>query len=160
MKIIKITVDGICMISYQFPSSLDTLLWTYRISCGKGQCKWRTWCLANLQSPVRRTCRPVCLLNIECIFEPNIERKKQRHSAYAYYNPPNTLDTERLSQNVEKAFSTRHDQRPSETGLWHSTYKFPNSSCQRTTDKSMLTMFLWSYVKHIPKAILSSQGSS
>ena len=70
------TIDGIWY-PINSPWSRDTLLWTYRIPCGKGQCKWRTRCLPNLQSPTWRTGRPVWLLIIQCIFEPHIEHKNK-----------------------------------------------------------------------------------
>ena len=49
------------------------------------------------------------------IFEPYIEHKKQWHYAGAIIS--NTLDIERLSLNVEKAFLTAHDQTSIEMGI-------------------------------------------
>ena len=58
----------------------------------------------SLKFPTRRTTTQICLLIIECIFQPHIDHKIQRHSTYVnYILIPNTVDIERLSQNVEKA---------------------------------------------------------
>ena len=109
-------------------------LWGYIVPSHKVQCKWQT-CLASLQFCNSSTdnlqevsnnesFHTICFFNRWMYLSTSFDHKKQRHSASVNYAiTPNNLDTERISQNLDKAFTTKHDQTSMSLRFWHSTYR-------------------------------------